>query len=360
MRRKWIAASVAAVLLISGVTVPGAHAESNVRKQVKELRSKKKTLLDEIEATTEKERALKREMREIEEEVEKLKKENEPQIQRFLQYQEEAKKYEESFKRKLVQMYVQGETNYLVRLLEAPSFDQFLQRFEILRILTKRDHDTWTRYAEQVEKMKKEYGKVFANLEQQDKLMKEYHKKLDELLKEKAKTQKDLENLEHQLEMHEDVITQINLEEWRNGSLKFSYIGPLSYPSKSRMTSRFGSRDLNRDGKYEFHAGIDFGGPYGVPIYAAADGVVVGNEAVRGYGWLITIYHGHKNGVPLFTRYAHMEPGQVKVRLGQEVKRGDQIASVGNNGKSTGPHLHFEVRLGHGQNAVDPMNYLAR
>ena len=98
------------------------------------------------------------------------------------------------------------------------------------------------------------------------------------------------------------------------------------------------------------HSGIDFRGPIGAPIYAAADGVVSFVGRKSGYGNVVEISHG--NG--LLTRYAHMS--RFAARVGQRVNAGDHIGGIGNTGRSTGPHLHFEVRIN--DRAVNPRPFL--
>ncbi|MDQ6963352.1 MAG: M23 family metallopeptidase [Mariprofundales bacterium] len=120
---------------------------------------------------------------------------------------------------------------------------------------------------------------------------------------------------------------------------------PLRWPVKGAVTSRFGSRGSR------MHDGIDIGGKLGVPIVAAADGVVVySDNRLAGYGNLIIIRH-RKN---LFTAYAHNQVNLV--HRGDHVIAGSRIARVGATGRSTGPHLHFEVRRG--TTPVDPLLYL--
>lgn len=131
--------------------------------------------------------------------------------------------------------------------------------------------------------------------------------------------------------------------------------GQLGFPvANPRISSSFGRRTDPVYGGTRMHNGIDFPGPIGTPIYAAADGIVKYAGPARGYGYLVIVDHGGG----LETWYAHMYPYQVKVFTGQRVKRGQQIAAIGNNGKSTGPHLHFEVRSG--GVPVDPIPYLTR
>jgi len=105
------------------------------------------------------------------------------------------------------------------------------------------------------------------------------------------------------------------------------------------ISSGFGYRADPFTGSGAFHAGLDFKGPIGAPIYAAAKGVVRFAGIKAGYGNCIEIDHG--NG--LITRYAHMS--RFVARPGQPVSAGDMIGAIGSTGRSTGPHLHFEVRM---------------
>ncbi len=121
---------------------------------------------------------------------------------------------------------------------------------------------------------------------------------------------------------------------------------PLAMPvlDRVRFTSGFGPR-WNRA-----HEGIDLAGPIGTPIFATADGTVTFAGWSSGYGRLIKIRHS--NGIE--TRYGHLNA--IRVEVGQRVSRGDRIGDMGNSGRSTGPHLHYEVRVG--GEAVNPMIYI--
>jgi murein DD-endopeptidase MepM/ murein hydrolase activator NlpD len=126
---------------------------------------------------------------------------------------------------------------------------------------------------------------------------------------------------------------------------------PTSMPAAVMlMSSGFGYRHDPFTGAGAMHAGLDFKGPIGTPILAAADGKVTSAGVQSGYGNCIEITHA--NG--LVTRYAHLSG--FNVSLGQQVKRGIQIARMGSTGRSTGSHLHFEVRL-NGQ-AINPRKFL--
>ena len=116
------------------------------------------------------------------------------------------------------------------------------------------------------------------------------------------------------------------------------------------ISSGFGYRSDPFTGEGAFHAGLDFKGPYGAPIYAAAKGTVSFVGQKQGYGNCIEVDHG--NG--LMTRYAHMSA--FRTAVGQPVKAGDVIGAIGNSGRSTGPHLHFEVRVD--DRAMNPRPFL--
>lgn len=118
-------------------------------------------------------------------------------------------------------------------------------------------------------------------------------------------------------------------------------------PTRGLFTSGFGYR------WGALHDGIDVAGPVGTPVYAAADGVVKeAGYTNSGYGAWVLITHSDGT----VTRYGHINSWTVQV--GQRVFAGDQVATIGNRGNSTGPHLHFTVLLG-GHNATDPVPWLA-
>lgn len=126
-------------------------------------------------------------------------------------------------------------------------------------------------------------------------------------------------------------------------------IQPLSSKYLKTMASGYGYRRDPIYGTSKFHEGMDFSADVGTPVYATGDGTVATAGWESGYGKSIVINHGYN----YVTRFAHLS--DIQVKPGQAVKRGDLIGKVGNTGKSTGPHLHYEVRFrGQPQN---PVNY---
>lgn len=120
--------------------------------------------------------------------------------------------------------------------------------------------------------------------------------------------------------------------------------------SQFNVSSGFGVRSDPFRGSAAMHAGVDMMGAYGTPIYATADGYVGRAGWTGGYGNLIELEHG--KGIE--TRYGHLSA--ILVHPGQQVRRGDLIARMGSTGRSTGTHLHYEVRID-GQ-AVNPVPFL--
>ncbi len=146
-----------------------------------------------------------------------------------------------------------------------------------------------------------------------------------------------VDRLDEATDLQTDVLTLVEsrLLEGRLSQLMMPSMAPVGVQSGSG----FGFRSDPFTGRAALHSGLDFPAEVGVPIIAAAGGVVVSTEQSQSYGNLVEIDHG--NG--LVTRYAHAS--KILVRLGDVIKRGQTIAQVGNSGRSTGPHLHFEVLL---------------
>jgi len=125
---------------------------------------------------------------------------------------------------------------------------------------------------------------------------------------------------------------------------------PSLWPLEGRVTSSFGEREDPINGEGAFHSGIDICAPFGTPVRAAADGEVSSAEMGAGYGREVVLNHGHD----LETVYGHLSA--IAVLPGQHVLRGQVIGYVGQSGRATGPHLHYEVRVHNVP--VNPHKYL--
>jgi murein DD-endopeptidase MepM/ murein hydrolase activator NlpD len=127
--------------------------------------------------------------------------------------------------------------------------------------------------------------------------------------------------------------------------------GSLHYaPVTGSITSNFGWRSDPMHGGSRFHSGVDIAAAQGTPIYATQAGQVVYSGRYKGYGNVVVLYHGDQ----LYTLYGHAAYNYVQ--QGEMVRRGQAIAAVGSTGRSTGPHLHFEVHQN--KQYVDPLKYL--
>jgi murein DD-endopeptidase MepM/ murein hydrolase activator NlpD len=127
---------------------------------------------------------------------------------------------------------------------------------------------------------------------------------------------------------------------------------PSAWPAEGKLSSGFGWRRNPFGRTWKFHSGLDIAAKRGTPIYAPARGTVSSVSYNSGYGRMLEIDHGFG----ITTVYAHCN--SIRVKQGATVKQGDFVATIGNTGRTTGPHLHFEVRLD--SHPVDPMDYLSR
>jgi murein DD-endopeptidase MepM/ murein hydrolase activator NlpD len=126
---------------------------------------------------------------------------------------------------------------------------------------------------------------------------------------------------------------------------------PMQWPVAGRITSPFGERKNPMSGGDDFHPGLDIAADQGAPIAAAAAGRVISAGPDGGYGNLIVV----DDGGGITTRYGHCS--QIFARVGEIVSPGQTIGAVGSTGHSTGPHLHFEVRVN--DRPVDPADFLS-
>ena len=125
---------------------------------------------------------------------------------------------------------------------------------------------------------------------------------------------------------------------------------PNLWPVEGAVTGSFGERIDPFNGEGAFHSGVDISSSFGTPVIAPADGVVTFADFLGGYGRAIIIDHCHG----ISTRYGHL--ANFAVIAGQQIHRGDTIGYVGLSGRSTGPHLHYEVRIN--DTPVNPHKYL--
>jgi murein DD-endopeptidase MepM/ murein hydrolase activator NlpD len=164
-----------------------------------------------------------------------------------------------------------------------------------------------------------------------------------------AQLQKRIAELVAQIELKADYLSDVEAKLLQKSVLKDTL------PNRSPVmvafnSSSFGWRIDPFNGHSAFHEGLDFTATIGTPIYAAAGGIVSAAEQMPDYGKIVKIDHG----LGLETRYAHAS--KILVKVGDRIEKGQKIAEVGSTGRSTGPHLHYEIRLD--GNPLDPRKYL--
>lgn len=170
----------------------------------------------------------------------------------------------------------------------------------------------------------------------------------DDVNREFNKIQQRIDEVRRQIDLRRE--SQEEIQGILNDQRSLLAAKPSGWPVKGWLTSNFGLRPDPFTGKRKIHEGLDIAARTGTPVIATADGIVSSVKTEPGYGKLVTIDHGY--GYRTF--YGHNS--QYNVKVGQRVRRGDRIASVGNTGRSTGSHVHYEIRLN--GVPVNPQKYL--
>lgn len=288
-------------------------------------------------------------------------------------------------------IYINGQISYLDVLFGAQDFADLLTRMDLLKRVVIRDSElvadvlayqneikevgkqleadkriqeelaTKAQQAMEVKLEKVAKQQALIDLMQNDKDV--YDRQYDEMMASSAEVTRLInEKQEEMRRAAEEARRQAEMEARRqSGNVEYvpeenggyvmqNYGGGMIWPVSGPITSEFGWRTHPIFGNARFHSGLDIGADYGVPIHAAASGVVIESGWIGGYGNTIMIDHG--GGI--VTLYGHNE--SLAVGVGQQVNQGDVIAYCGSTGNSTGPHCHFEVRLG--GEPVSPWDYL--
>lgn len=280
----------------------------------------------------------------------------------------------ETFNQRLVVLYKKGNLAYLDVLLGATDWTDFLTRCTFLNFIVQADkrlireikvtkrllQEQKTQVAEEKQAVEESKARVEAQEREIAALLGQKETSKNQLNLVKRSKQSSLEQVKSDkkslLEMEEEleatsrelvsIIAQLEAEQKGIGGGTGAFIWPTAGP----ITSYYGMRLHPILGIYRMHYGIDIGASYGQSIYAVDSGVVIFANWMGGYGLTLIIDHG--NG--LSTLYAHTS--DILVNVGDAVSQGQVVARVGSTGYSTGPHLHFEVRVnGEPQN---PLNYL--
>ncbi len=266
------------------------------------------------------------------------------------------------YKKRLRDIYINGQINYLDVLLGAKDFSDFSSRMYLLQKIIRSDLSMLEQIKKDAEEIGQRQDELNAELRDikitQNEL--EIKKaKVEELRKQRAgilyeaeeEKQSSEAEYERLLVISENIAAMLrNME--NSGNLNQGPVagGGFMWPCSGPITSPFGWRIHPVFGTSKFHSGIDIGVDYGTPILATNAGTVVYSGWLGGYGYCVMVDHG--GGI--VSLYGHNQ--SLAVSEGQYVNRGALLSYAGSTGYSTGPHLHFEIRV-HGE-VVDPIGYV--
>lgn len=278
------------------------------------------------------------------------------------------------FSRRIRDIYMHGQLNYVDVVLGARDFNDFANRIELLRRIVAADMDLITGIKEQRDKIAVVQTELEAERARQAALRDDAARKKDEIEEHKREQQAVLYQAEHDKALAEEAYRELEASSASIGELlrqraaaraaaqqpsassdDYAYqpvsgTGVFVWPVNGVITSPYGYRVHPIFGSTIYHSGMDIGVDEGTPVHAADAGVVVEADWISGYGYAVIIDHG--NG--LSTLYGHNSA--LAVSAGQTVSQGEVIAYAGSTGNSTGPHVHFEVRVN--GDTADPMAYL--
>lgn len=281
----------------------------------------------------------------------------------------------EAMKKRIQFMYERGDTFYLELLFSATSFSDMINKADYIEALSEYDQRKLEEYVEtkeMVQLCKEELEAEKEVLDEAKAAVETEEANISELIGQKeaqiVSVSSDISNKEAAIKEYEDMIAQENAEiaalekavaeekarlEAENAQARTYNGGMFAFPCPGfkRISDEYGNRIHPILGTQQFHNGVDLAAPSGTPIYAAYDGDVVAATYSGSMGNYIMIDHGSG----LYTIYMHCSA--LYVSKGQTVTKGQNIAAVGSTGRSTGPHLHFSVRLN--GSYVSPWNYIS-
>ncbi len=266
--------------------------------------------------------------------------------------------------KRLREIYKGERINFLTVIFEAENINLFLDRIYYQQILAKKDAERLNNlkaqvnqlaiYTAQVENQKKNILYAMARIENKKNKIAQDIYTSQYLIKKLQTDRKTYEQAEKELASQSDKLTKMLRGAPASSGSNIVTTAGFLRPVGGPITSPFGWRQHPIFGSRTFHSGIDIGAPFGSPVKAANSGNVVYVGWYGGYGKVVIVNHGNYNGKPTSTLYAHLS--SYSVSNGASVSKGQIVGHVGSTGYSTGPHLHFEVRIN--GSPVNPLGYV--
>lgn len=322
-----------------------ADSLSDKKDELNDLNNKKSEVAGSMQELTSKIKEQQGELDEIQADLDKKQVEIDKKEAHIEKTKKDIEKRRNGLNGRLRTMYKNGSVGYLDVLLGSNSISEFISNLEMIQRIYKNDQDTLAELKEQHKQLEKEQQELLTQKSSLNEQKTVVQQKKDALQTDKEALQKKLDELNEEADRVSGEIAGLQDND------KVYEGGTFLWPTTSTyITSPFGFRIHPVTGIYTGHTGVDIGAGYGQPVYAAASGkVIISSTAYGGYGYAVVIDHG--SGIS--TLYGHNS--SLNVSVGQNVKKGQVIARIGSTGISTGPHLHFEVRVN--GSYVDPMSY---
>ncbi len=330
------------------------------REELRQVRRQERSVLGELERIEQTREQLERELRQLERRLRRLRAQEATTRVREAAARAQLDRLQQRLEHRVRAIHRWGRAGYVDVLLLSGDLGTFLTRLDFLGRVVREDAELvrrtveerrrWQGLREQLAHERGELERLRVQVADRRRAVdqEEARKRrlLDRVQRERAAYERLVEELEEDSRRLEQMLQRLApppgpaLPRWRlRGGLGWPVYGPL--------TSRFGVRRHPLFGIVRMHHGVDIGAPWGTPVRVASGGTVVFAGWFGGYGKLVVVDHGDG----LATLYGHLS--SIQVRPGQRVAPGTVVGRVGSTGYSTGPHLHFEIRV-HGR-PVDPL-----
>ena len=303
-------------------------------------------------------------LQETEDEISKLEKEIKQAKEKLKYIQKDYNAQKEALENRLVALYEMGQTTYLDVLLNSKNITDFISRYYLIGEIAEYDNDlleTIEREKNKIEEISKQLSeknetlKTAKNMQEKTLIALENAKTIKnsyaaELTEEELNTQKQIEEYNSKLDNIDAQMAILAMVDGNSEYIGGEFLWPI--PGYTIITSPFGMRFHPILHYYRSHNGIDIGAKTGAPVIAANSGTVITASYVGSYGNVVMIDHG--GGI--VSNYGH--GSKILVKVGQVVEKGEVIMEAGSTGLSTGPHLHFEIKVN--GKFVNPLPYVTK